>query len=87
MGSSPIILGSSRDLDSHMLVCVVTNTNAREVKPLGIDTHKQRGALLLMDTTPALAEGTASVESLVVLRLQRALIVRLVLRVNWWRVL
>jgi len=70
MGSSPITFVSSGDFDSHRLACAVTNTDAREVKPSGVDTlaHEQGGALPVLDTTPALAEGTAGVKSLAGLR-------------------
>ena len=64
MGSSPITFVSSGEFDSHRLACAVTNTDAREVKPSGVDTlaHEQGGAVPVLDTTPALAEGTDGVE-------------------------
>ena len=39
------------------LAYAVTNADAREVKPSGVDAHEQGRALSIMDTTPALAEG------------------------------
>jgi len=62
MGQLTHYLWQLRRPDCLGLACAVTNTNAREIKPSGIDMYEQGGVLSIMDTTPALAEGTASGE-------------------------
>ena len=58
LGNSPFLLG---DLDPFGLPGMAKNTSAGEDEPLGVDVHKRGGALPVVGTTSALAEGTASV--------------------------
>jgi len=58
LGDSPFLLG---DLDPFGLPGVAKNTNAGEDKPSGIDAYEQGGALPVVGTASAQAEGTAGV--------------------------
>jgi len=62
LDDSPVLLGSPEDLDRLGLTCTVAKTDARSVEPSGVDAHKRRRVLLVVDTAPAPAEGTAGVE-------------------------
>ena len=52
------------DVDPHPLglVGLAEDTDVRELEPSSVDAHEQGGALLVVDTTPAVAKETASVE-------------------------
>jgi hypothetical protein len=51
---------SPLDLDRFGLVCTVANTDAREVKALGVDAH-ERGRALIMDYPRALPASSSLV--------------------------
>ena len=59
LGNAPVILEGP---DPHGHACTVVDTNAKEVKPSCVDRHERGGVLPVVGTTPALAEGTTSVE-------------------------
>ena len=62
MDDSPILHRSTRNLDCLGLTFTIANANLREVQPSGVDVHEKGGALPVVDTAPALTEGTAGVE-------------------------
>ena len=50
------------DINLFGLAGVAENADAREVEPSSVETHDRGGVLPVVDTEPALADGTAGVE-------------------------
>jgi len=62
LGNSLVLAGSRGDLDHLHLAYTFVNSDAREVELSGVDTQERRRVLLVVDTTPAVTESTASIE-------------------------